>query len=188
LIGHAATRSRGTIVGSMCHADPAAELPVCALLLGAEFLLRSRSGGRVVKAEDFFEDTLSTATRSDEIVEAVRLPVAPPNSGYAFDELSRRHGDFAIVSAGAAVEPKNGGTEVRVALGGASSRPVSFTYDGSAADLADRSKVTEFGRHVANQIEPNSDLHATADYRRSIAAILIERTVLAALAHAGSRS
>lgn len=188
LIGHPATRSRGTIVGSMCHADPAAELPLCAVLLGAEFLLRSSKGSRVVKADDFFEDALTTATRSDEIVEAVRLPVAPPGSAYAFDELARRHGDFALVSVGAAVETREGRTEVRVALGGASSRPVSFSYDGNAADLADRAKIIEFGRHVATQIDPGTDLHATADYRRSIAATLIERTLLTALAQAGARS
>jgi CO/xanthine dehydrogenase FAD-binding subunit len=188
LIGHPATRSRGTIVGSMCHADPAAELPLCAVLLGADFLLRSSTGSRVVKANDFFEDALSTATRSDEIVEAIRLPVATTGSAYAFEELTRRHGDFALVSVGAAVETRDGRKDVRVALGGVSERPVCFSYNGNVTDLADQTKIAEFGHHVARQIEPNSDLHATADFRRSVAATLIERTLLAAFARAGTRS
>jgi CO/xanthine dehydrogenase FAD-binding subunit len=186
MIGHPATRSRGTIVGSMCHADPAAELPLCAVLLGAEFVLRSIKGSRVVKAGEFFKDALSTATRSDEIVESVRLPTAAPGAAYAFEELSRRHGDFALVSVGAAIEPRDGQKEVRVALGGVSDRPVSFSYDGNANDLAREKNVVEFGQHIAGRIKPNSDLHATAEFRRSVAATLIERTLQAALARSST--
>jgi CO/xanthine dehydrogenase FAD-binding subunit len=177
LIGHPATRSRGTIVGSMCHADPAAELPVCAVLLGAEFLLRSSKGTRTVKADEFFEGALSTAVQSDEIVEAVNLPVAPAGAGYAFDEIARRHGDFALVSVGAAVV----GGEAKVAIGGAASRPTGFRYADFSPGKVDRSKIVAFGQYVAERLEPNTDLHATAEYRRNVTGALVERTLLSAL-------
>jgi len=183
LIGHPATRSRGTIVGSMCHADPAAELPVCATLLNAEFLLRSSKGSRTVKAEEFFQDALSTAARSDEIVETVRFPVGTLGTGYAFDEIARRYGDFALVSVAAAVDH----AEARVAIGGLAGRPLSFGYrEFESGGEVDPSKFFAFGNHIAQRIEPNSDLHASTDYRRALATTLVERTLLAAFERIGS--
>jgi CO/xanthine dehydrogenase FAD-binding subunit len=179
-VGHPATRSRGTIVGSMCHADPAAELPVCAILLNAEFLVRSNEGRHVVGADDFFHDALSTTVRSDEMVEAVRLPATAPGAGYAFSEIARRHGDFALVSAAAEVKVRNGQVQARVALGGVGPRPVAFGCDSFTQQQIAPSEFEAFGRYVAEHIEPNSDLHATADYRRAVAATLVERTLLAA--------
>ncbi len=189
LIGHPATRSRGTIVGSMCHADPAAELPVCAVLLGAEFVLRSSAGTRVVRADDFFDDALSTAAHSDELVESVRFPAAVAGGGYAFDEIARRHGDFALVSVAAAVEPQDSGPKARVALGGVGPRPVVFRLDDFAPGGGMGAlQFGSFGRHVAEHIEPNTDLQATADYRRAVAATLVERALLAAWQRAQVRS
>ncbi len=97
LIGHEAIRSRGTIGGSLAHADPAAELPAVARALDAEFVVRSRPGDRVVQAADWFEGYLATARRPDEILVEVRFPTAGPGTGVAFQEVARRHGDFAIV-------------------------------------------------------------------------------------------
>ncbi len=177
LIGHPATRSRGTIVGSMCHADPAAELPVCAVLLKAEFVLRSTKGTRSVEANDFFQDALCTAAGSDEIVEAVRLPVRTAATGYAFDEVARRYGDFALVSVAAAVNH----TEARIAIGGVAGRPLSFDYrDYVKTEKVDPTRFGAFANSIAEKMEPNSDLHASADYRRSLATILVERTLIAA--------
>jgi CO/xanthine dehydrogenase FAD-binding subunit len=182
LIGHPATRSRGTIVGSMCHADPAAELPVCAVLLNAEFLLRSSKGDRVVKADEFFQDALSTTARADEIVESIRLPMGSVgNAGYAFDEIARRHGDFALVSVAAAIENRDGGAKACVALGGVGTRPLTFHYGEFApGEPIEPSRFEGFGHYVADRIEPNTDLHATADYRRAIAVVLVERTLCTA--------
>lgn len=189
LIGHPATRSRGTIVGSMCHADPAAELPVCAALLQAEFLLRSFQGIRCVKASDFFQDALSTAVRPDEIVETVKLPIGVAGAGYAFDEIARRHGDFALVSVAAVVEPHAGGFDARVALGGVAPRPLSFDFaDFAPGAVVEPAEFAAFGRHVAGRLEPNTDLHATADYRRAIAVTLVERSLRAAWHRAKERS
>lgn len=171
-IGHPATRSRGTIVGSLCHADPAAELPVCALLLKAQIVLVSAKGRRTVAAEDFLTDALSTSIKDDELVEQVRLPAARRGTGYAFLELARRHGDFALISVAALVAGDAG----RVSIGGLGSAPMAFDVDArNAAGEAQR---------IAQSLQPPTDLHASADYRRALAQTLIER----ALAKAAERS
>src|SRR6202041_4042107 len=97
LVGHEAIRSRGTLGGSLAHADPAAELPAVARALDAEFVVRSESGQRVIPAAEWFEGYLATARRPDEILVEVRFPAARPGTGVAFQEVARRHGDFAIV-------------------------------------------------------------------------------------------
>jgi CO/xanthine dehydrogenase FAD-binding subunit len=190
LIGHQATRSRGTIVGSMCHADPAAELPVCAIVLGAEFVLRSRKGSRTVKADDFFVDALSTTVAADELVEEVRIPMSAKGAGYAFAEVARRYGDFALVSAAAMVEIGSGGwKDAHVALGGVGRRPLTFRFsDFASGKPLNQGAFVEFGRDIASRIEPAADLHATAEYRRAIAATLVERTLITAADRAGIRN
>jgi CO/xanthine dehydrogenase FAD-binding subunit len=171
-IGHPATRSRGTIVGSLCHADPAAELPVCALLLKAQLVLSSTKGRRTMAAEDFLTDALSTSIKDDELVEQVRIQTGRKGTGYAFMELARRHGDFALISVAALVA----GTAGRVAIGGLGAAPLAF--DLQAGDIAGEAQ------RIAQSLEPPNDLHATADYRRALAQTLIER----ALAKAAERS
>jgi CO/xanthine dehydrogenase FAD-binding subunit len=168
-IGHPATRSRGTIVGSLCHADPAAELPVCALLLKAQIVLASTTGKRTIAAEDFLTDALSTSIRDDELVEQVRIPARRSNTGYAFLELARRHGDFALISVAALVS----GNTARVAVGGLGAAPLAF--DVQANDLNGEAQ------RIAQSLEPPSDLHATAAYRRALAQTLIERALIKAV-------
>src|SRR5690242_9278353 len=97
LIGHEAIRSRGTIGGSLAHADPAAELPAVAQALDAEFVVRGPSGERVIPAADWFEGFLTTSRRPDELLMEVRFPAAKPGTGSSFQEVARRHGDFAMV-------------------------------------------------------------------------------------------
>lgn len=179
-IGHVATRSRGTIVGSLCHADPAAELPVCAALLDAEFVLRAQGGSRTLKASAFFADALATTAREDELVEAVRFPVADAASGYAFVEMARRHGDFALVSVAGTVRRGADGkiADGAVALGGVGPAPAVFRLgEFSAGAKIDAATYKAFGRHVASAVEPRGDLHASADYRRAVAATLVERVL-----------
>lgn len=186
LIGHPATRSRGTIVGSMCHADPAAELPVCAILLGAEFVLRSTRGQRLLRAEDFFVDALSTAVEDDEFVAEVRIPVASGDAGYAFCEIARRHGDFALVSVAGVVDLQG---HARVALGGVARSPVQFDFGTmNGGKRFDPASAETFGLQVARAVEPEQDLHASAEYRKAVAATLVERTVMSAFHRLKSRS
>lgn len=188
LIGHPATRARGTIVGSMCHADPAAELPLCAALLEAEFSIVSKRGGRTLPAASFFASSLQTNLEADELVTEVLLPRALPGTGYAFDEVSRRHGDFAIVAAAALVEMEAGRVRSgRVALGGMAPSPVVRDLpDGLIGGGRDREEFARVARDLADELQPDSDLHASDIYRKSTAAVLIERVLAAAARDAGT--
>src|ERR1700746_1180226 len=121
LIGHEAIRSRGTIGGSLAHADPAAELPAVARALDAEFVVRGQSGERVVPAAEWFEGYLTTSRRPDELLAEVRFPVAAPGTGVAFLEIARRHGDFAIVGLAASLVLSGGViSDARLAFAGVS--------------------------------------------------------------------
>lgn len=178
-IGHVATRSRGTIVGSLCHADPAAELPVCAALLGAEFVIASARGERKVAAKQFFESALVTTLKEDELVTEVRFPVQAAGAGFAFTEIARRHGDFAMVSVGAIVWRNGSQVDSAIALGGVGATPLVFGVEDFAhGDGAASYKRTATG--IMEVLEPHEDLHATAAYRRSLAGVLVERVLSAA--------
>ena len=158
-ISHFQVRNRGTVCGSVAHADPSAELPLCLATLEGEVVLRSRRGSRVVKAGDFFQGMLMTACRSDELVEAVRYPLARPGTGYAFEEFSLRHGDFAIAACAAAVD----GDGIRLGVGGVADRPVVTRLPrltGAALDDA--------LNDLAWSLEARDDTHASAAYRRHL--------------------
>jgi 2-furoyl-CoA dehydrogenase FAD binding subunit len=167
-VGHAQTRSRGTVCGSVAHADPSAEIPLVLLALAGEIILSSQRGQRRVSAEKFFTGLMSTAREDDELIEAVIVPRRRSGHGYAFREFARRHGDFAIVACAAIA----GEQEVRLAVAGVADRPVAFDglpLDGSALDQAlDR---------IARDLEARDDLHATAEYRRDLVRRLGRATI-----------
>lgn len=190
-IGHPATRSRGTIVGSLCHADPAAELPVSALVLDAELVVRSATGERRVAAVDFFESALSTSLGDGELVTELRWPIPSGCTGYGFSELARRHGDFALVAAACAVSLDDRGllATAKIGLGGVGETPLCFDLVAlGGAGAIDDAAIPELAHRVAARLEPATDLHATADYRRSISPVLVERAVRQAVARAGKAS
>lgn len=178
LIAHTAIRNRGTIGGSLAHADPAAELPAVALLCDADVVLRGPSGERVVPATDFFVSYLTTALRPDEVLSAVRIPRHSPRTGTAFRELSRRHGDFALVGAGARVTLDDAGevTAARVAFIGVAATPVVVELPVEDVEGGVRA--------AAAALEPAGDVHASAAYRRHVAVVLatdvLERAAVAA--------
>lgn len=118
-IGHFQTRNRGTVCGSVAHADPSAELPLCLVTLGGEIVLESKKGKRIVKATDFFQGILTTDKRADELVVEVRFPLKREGITYRFREIAMRHGDFAIVSLAAAI----GADQVELGIGGVADRP-----------------------------------------------------------------
>jgi 2-furoyl-CoA dehydrogenase FAD binding subunit len=157
-VGHAQTRSRGTVCGSIAHADPSAELPLILLACGGVVHLRSRRRARHVAAEHFFAGMMATARQDDELIEAVSLPAAEPGSGCAFREVARRHGDFAIVACAAVA----GAGGVRLAVGGVADRPMArdLPLPGDAVDGA----LDDF----AWELEARDDMHATASYRREL--------------------
>jgi CO/xanthine dehydrogenase FAD-binding subunit len=125
-IGHVATRSRGAIVGSLCHADPAAELPACAVALGAELRIRSAKGTRRIAARDFFLDAMTTKLAEDELVESAAFPTWSGRSGFACMEVARRHGDVALVAVACALRLDERGrvAQAGLALGGIARTPL----------------------------------------------------------------
>ena len=183
LIGHEAIRSRGTIGGSLAHADPAAELPAVALALGAEFVVRSQSGERVIPAAEWFEGYLATSRRADEILVEVRFPAAGPDTGAAFQEVARRHGDFAIVGLAASLTFAGGAiSDARLAFSGVADVPVRAA--GAEEFLAGMRPSPELFAEAARRatagIEPPADLHGSSEYRKKVAATLVRRGLQAA--------
>jgi carbon-monoxide dehydrogenase medium subunit len=163
-VAHPAIRTRGTVGGSVAHADPAAELPAVVVLHDGAIAARSTRGGRTIAAADFFTGWLTNALEPDELLVEVRLPELPAGAGTAFVELSRRHGDFALVGVAAMVAPG----DVRVALTGVDGAPVLRRLE---------AHTTETGREIAAALDPPGDLHATAVYRRRVAAVLVDRAL-----------
>ena len=184
-VGHVQTRNRGTLGGSLAHADPSAELPLVAQVLGARLVLASSKGSRVMGAQEFFTGAMSTALRADECLEEVQFPVwREPRSGSAFEEHSIRHGDFAIVAAAAQVALDVDGRCTRAAfgLGGVGLAPVAFPQLSQkliGARLED-TVIADAAGEAARECDPNSDLHASPEYRRHLARVLAGRALRAA--------
>ncbi|WIV59110.1 FAD binding domain-containing protein [Amycolatopsis nalaikhensis] len=178
-VGHVTTRNRGTLGGSLAHADPAAELPAVALALDAELVVRGPSGDRAVRALDFFESPFRTVLTSGELLVAVRVPVQ--RGACAIEELSRRSKDLPLVAVFVTFEPADG--RIRIAVAGAGPTPIRAR----AAEelLAGRTLtddvITEAAREIAAAADPPSDLHAPADYRRDMAAVLGRRALTKAV-------
>ena len=190
LIGHEAIRNRGTIGGSLAHADPAAELPAVARALDAEFVVRGQSGERVVPAAEWFEGFLTTSRRPDELLTEVRFPAAERGTGISFQEVARRHGDFAIVGLAASLTLSGGAiSDARLAFSGVSDVPVRavgaedlLVGEGPSPELFD-----EAARRATDDIDPPADLHGSSDYRRKVAAALARRGLRAAADNAYER-
>jgi carbon-monoxide dehydrogenase medium subunit len=173
-IAHPAIRNRGTIGGSLAFADPAAELPACALALEATFILRGRSGERRVKAAHFFHGLFETDLKPGEILAAIEFPRAGADHRFAFSELARRHGDYAMIGLAAASQKAG---DLRLAYFGIADRPVSaeraaacLIKDGAAGFEAARAAL----RH---DLEPSGDLNATPETKLHLAGVLLKRAL-----------
>ena len=190
LIGHEAIRSRGTIGGSLAHADPAAELPAVARALDAEFVVRGRAGERVVPAADWFEGYLATSRRPDEILAEVRFPAAGPGTGVAFLEVVRRHGDFAIVGLAVSLTLADGViSDARLAFAGVSDVPVraAEAEDLLVGQRPSAELFAEAARVATAALDPPADLNGSPEYRKQIAATLVRRGLQAAADNADER-
>jgi carbon-monoxide dehydrogenase medium subunit len=181
-IAHPAIRNRGTVGGSLAHADPAAELPAVMLALKARLIVSSKSGRREVPAEEFFVGLFSTGVHQGELLTEIRIPPRPKRSGFAFQEVSRRHGDFALVGAAAMVQLDDNGRcgEARIALLSVGDRPMLAEH--AAKALAGQPPSPESIRAAADlaatrDIDPSSDIHASARYRRQLAKVLTRRVL-----------
>jgi len=188
-IGHVAIRNRGTVGGSLVHADPAAEWPALAVALDAELDATSKRGTRTIPAQEFFVSYFTTSLEPDEVLTRIRVPLPNGRSGSAFLELARRHGDFALAGVGAHVTLTADGTasDVRLGLIGVGDRPVRASGAEAAlrGRIPDEEAVAEAAEAVAGEIEPTGDIHASADYRRHLATVLTRRAVTAAVERAG---
>jgi len=157
-VGHAQTRSRGTVCGSIAHADPSAELPLIMVALQGTVHLRSRRRRRAVSAEAFFTGMMVTARADDEMIEAISIPAVRSGTGTAFREIARRHGDFAIVGCAAVADA----TTVRLAVAGVADRPSARQFPADPAAWDDALDA------FAWDLEARDDLHASARYRREL--------------------
>jgi len=188
LIAHFQIRNRGTIGGSLAHADPAAELPAVSVILGAEFVLQSARGERVVRAEDFFVDIMTTAIKPDELLTEIRIPGWRPGLGWAIDEVSRRRGDFAMVGVAALVQidANESCQEARIALFGVGAKPVRVPRaEGMLRGKApDQKTLLEIAKSVSDELDPDSDVHASAEYRKEVGGVLTRRALEKALLRA----
>ncbi len=174
-VGHFQTRNRGTVCGSIAHSDPSSELPLSLATLEGEVVLQSKSGRRIVKAIDFQVDLLTTDKRSDEMITAVRFPVGVAGTGYAFKEMSRRKGDFAIVSLAAAVSEKS----IRLGIGGVAATPTIRDWPGLEVGLDDDA-LDDALNAFAWDLGGGDDIHATGQYRRELVRRLGRRTIMEA--------
>jgi CO/xanthine dehydrogenase FAD-binding subunit len=184
LVGHVQIRNRGTVGGSVAHADPAAELPVAFAALGARFHARSTRGQRSFSPEQFFRTHLTTALEPDELLTEIELPLPPAGSGFAFLEFARRHGDFAL--GGAAVQALLGSDgrceQVAIALLGAAPTPLRRPQVEAwlAGRALDETTAAEAARQAASDVNPSGDIHGSGEYRRGLAEVMLRRALLRA--------
>jgi aerobic carbon-monoxide dehydrogenase medium subunit len=182
-VAHLAIRNRGTIGGSLSHADPAAELPMLALLLDAEIAIRRVGGARVLAARDFLVGMLTTALQDDEIVTEINFPPLPLAAGWAFEEFAQRSGDFAICAVGAIIDVRDGRVaEARIALMGVDETPVRATAAEQilVGRRPDPPLIKAAAASARAAVNPASDLRASADYRRHLVEALGEDVLAAA--------
>ena len=191
LIGHEAIRSRGTIGGSLAHADPAAELPAVAMALDAEFVVRGPSGERVIPAAQWFEGYLTTSRRPDELLAEVRFPTATGGTGVSFTEVARRHGDFAVVGLAASLVLSGEViSDARLAFAGVSDVPfrAAAAEEMLGGERPSAELFDEAARRATEDLDPPADLHGSSDYRKTVAAAVVRRGLRAAADNAARGS
>lgn len=192
-VAHVPIRNRGTVVGSLCHADAAAEMPCLLLLLGGHVVLAGPADRRrVVAAEDFFRFHMTTARAPDEIALEAHFPTLSPTSGWAFQEVTRRHGDYALAGVGTLITLDAQGTcsDVRLAACGIAARPTRLHKAEARlkGTRLDRAAIAAAAAAARDHVETADDINATADLRRQLLAALVGRTVRAAIARLPGRS
>jgi aerobic carbon-monoxide dehydrogenase medium subunit len=185
-VAHYQIRNRGTVGGSIAHADPAAEMPGIAVTCDAEIAVTGMAGPRVIPADDFFIAPLITALAADEIITEIRLPAWPAQRRWGFREFSRRRGDFAMAAAAVFFDVDDAGKACNAHIGaiGVGDRPVRLTdaeaeVNGKVADVAVSERA---GRAASASVSPQSDIHASGAYRKSLIGTMVERALQSAAA------
>jgi carbon-monoxide dehydrogenase medium subunit len=190
-VAHLAIRNRGTIGGSLSHADPAAELPMMSLLLDAKLGIVSSAGRRTVDPADFFLGALTTDLGDDDLLTDVEFPKLAPNTGWGFEEVARRSGDFALASVAATISAADDAVgEVRIAMMGIGETAMRATEAEAmltGQPLTD-ALLDEAVASIRAVVEPNTDLHASSDFRRHLVGVLARRALVAAWGRVKGRS
>jgi carbon-monoxide dehydrogenase medium subunit len=190
LVGHLPIRTRGTIGGSLAHADPSAEYPAVLTALDGTVVVRGPRGERTLRPAELFQSYLTTSLGPDEVLVEVRVPAMAASAGFAFEEFSRRHGDFAIVGVAAMLVGDGERCQTaRLATAGAGPVPVRLR---SAEEILERDGLSEAAldaaaRRAAELVDPDSDIHASAAYRRNLTRVLTGRALRRAMATMGRR-
>jgi CO/xanthine dehydrogenase FAD-binding subunit len=184
LVGHVQIRNRGTVAGSIAHADPAAELPAAMAALGARFRVRSQRGERLLDSEELFVTHLTTALEADELLTEIEVPVPQPGTGSAFVEFARRHGDFALGGAAVLVALDGDGScrSASVGLLAAAATPVRAhaAEESLTGRRLDEATAREVAALAVKDIRPTGDIHGSSEYRRGVIEALTRRALLAA--------
>jgi CO/xanthine dehydrogenase FAD-binding subunit len=184
-IGHIHIRNRGTVGGSIAHAYPSAELPLVMTALDASFVLRSAQRERIVPARDFFVDAMATILEPGELLVEVRVPKAAPRTGWDFQEVSRRYGDFALAAVAVLLALNSAGTIDNITLAFTGSTPHLFSQTEAYRNQQPNGALfSEIAKAAAAEIDAEADIHATAEYRRQVSQSLARR----ALQHAAARA
>jgi carbon-monoxide dehydrogenase medium subunit len=189
LIGHFQIRNRGTVGGSLAHADPAAEYPAVALALDVDLEVAGTSGSKRVAAKDFFVSTWTTVLAPDDLLVAAHFPIWSGRVGFSIQEVTRRAGDFALTGAACGVQLGEGGEIRRCGIGlfGMASTPLRATVAESAlvGSSPDDVELGEIGRIAVAELDPPDDIHASGTYRRRVGAVMVERVLRQAIEEAG---
>jgi CO/xanthine dehydrogenase FAD-binding subunit len=186
-VAHLAIRNRGTIGGSLSHADPAAELPMMAMFYGATLTVQGLGGRRTIAAKDFFVDALTNCLEAEDIVVEIEFPILQHN-GWAFEEVARRFGDFALASIAVSIKRDRSGLgDARVAVMGVADTPLRLEdVEKQLCEIeVDGHTPNRFSELVMSSVTPNSDLHASAEYRKHLLGELANRAMRTALAAKG---
>jgi carbon-monoxide dehydrogenase medium subunit len=191
-IGHIENRHRGTVGGSIAHADSAAELPCVAVTLDATVVVQGPSGSREITAREFFQGWMTNALEAEELLVAVRFPVTAPEAGSAFVEVARREGDFALAAAAAVAGLDSDGrfASLSVGVAGIGATPVRATGVENAliGEPATQESIAAAAKEIVAEVSTADDLHATGAYRKHLAATVVKRAVAAAVADIHERS
>jgi len=185
-VAHYQIRNRGTVGGSIAHADPAAEMPGIAVTCDAEISVVGKSGAHVIQAADFFQGALTTALTSDEIIVSIRLPAWPAGRPWGFQEFSRRRGDFAMAAAAVFYDQDERGRarNAHVGVFGVGDRPLRLTAveDVLNGESIDEATIAKADAATSAAVDPQDDIHASAAYRRSLVGTMVERALKSAAA------
>jgi carbon-monoxide dehydrogenase medium subunit len=185
-VAHYQIRNRGTVGGSIAHADPAAEMPGIAMTCDAEIAVVGKSGARVIQAADFFQGPLMTALTSDEIITEIRLPAWPARRRWGFQEFARRRGDFAMAGAAVFYDPDESGRARNAHAGaiGVADRPLRLggVEDVLNGQLVDEATIAQAEAAASAMVDPPDDIHASGAYRRALVGTMVERALKNAVA------